>query len=174
MRHCIRFFCAALVLSLGVGTGGIVPAAHGQAASTPTVPSENHVHTYARPGHATQTVYVWGAVSQPGIWKIEPNTDLVELFSVVHPSGYGVETTDTRKKVVLRIRRSAGGQTRVAHEMDLDELMDMRPSRRPTLRGGDVLEVRTVEKQKFDFERFGSILGTLSSLVLLGLRIFDR
>lgn len=134
----------------------------------------DHVYTYARPGHATQTVYVWGAVSQPGIWKIEPGTDLVEFLSIVRPSGYGVETPGTRQDVVLRVHRSSGGEARVVHEMRLDELLDRPPSRRPSLQPEDVLEVRTVEQRKFSFQTLTSVLGTVSSLVLLGLRIFQR
>lgn len=144
-------------------------------AQTPTssVERQSYVKTFARPGEATQTVYVWGGVDQPGIWKIEPQTGLVELFSVVNPSRFGVETTDTRSEVMIRIHRTTGGQTEVVHEMKLDQLLEMRPSQRPMLKAEDVIEVRTIEKRKFSLQRVSTIVGTLSSLTLLAIRIFD-
>ena len=150
---------------------GVSPAQ----AQTPTtsVDRENYVNTYARPGEATQTVYVWGGVDQPGIWKIEPQTGLVELFSVVNPSQFGMETTNTRSEIMIRIHRTISGQTEVVHEMKLDKLLEMRPSQRPMLQAEDVIEVRTIQKQKFSFQRVSTIVGTLSSLTLLALRIFD-
>jgi protein involved in polysaccharide export with SLBB domain len=116
-------------------------------------------------------VYVWGAVSQPGIWKIEPGTGLVELFSVVRPTGFGTESPRTRKDIVIRIRRSTGGVSRVAHELELEDLLDMPPDERPSLQPEDILEVRTVEKRGFSFRTFSTIVGTLSSVTLLIIRV---
>jgi len=134
---------------------------------------QDYVYTYARPGEATQTVYVWGGVDKPGIWRIEPDTDLVELFSVVYPSGYGRESPDSRTAVRLRIHRSTDGGPRVVAEMELNRLLDMTPQQRPSLQDGDVIEVRTVEQRKFSLNAIGTIAGTLSSITLLIIRLFD-
>jgi len=134
---------------------------------------QDYVYTYARPGEATQTVYVWGGVDKPGIWKIEPGTDLVELFSVVYPSEYGRESPEARTAVRLRIHRSTDENPRVVAEMELNRLLDMRPQERPSLEEGDVIEVRTIEKRKFSLNTFGTIVGTLSSITLLVIRLFD-
>ena len=134
---------------------------------------QDYVYTYARPGEATQTVYVWGGVDKPGIWRIEPDTDLVELFSVVYPSGYGQESPESRTAVRLRIHRSTAESPRVVAEMELNRLLDMTPQERPTLEDGDVIEVRTIEKRKFSLNTFGTVVGTLSSITLLIIRLFD-
>jgi len=134
---------------------------------------EEYVYRYARPGEATQTVYIWGAVDQPGIWEIEPGTDIVELFSVVRPSGYGVEGIGTKTRIELRIYRSTNGEPRVVSEMQLGDLLEMPPPQRPSLQPEDVIEVRTVESRKFSFQTVGTIVGTLSSLTLLVIRIFE-
>lgn len=134
---------------------------------------ESYVYRYARPGEATQTVYIWGAVDQPGIWEIEPGTDLVELFSVVRPTGYGVEGTGTKTRVELRIYRSTNGEPRVVSEMQLGDLLEMPPPQRPSLQPEDVVEVRTVQSRKFSFQTVGTIVGTLSSLTLLVIRVFE-
>lgn len=134
---------------------------------------QDYVYTYAQPGEATHTVYVWGGVDKPGIWKIEPDTDLVELFSVVYPSGYGRESPGARTVVRLRIHRSTDGAPRVVAEMALDEILDMSPQQRPSLQDGDVIEVRTVEERKFSMNTIGTVVGTLSSVTLLIIRLFD-
>jgi hypothetical protein len=134
---------------------------------------EDYVNTYARPGEATQTVYVWGAVGTPGIWEIEPGTGLVELFSVVRPTGYGEESPGTRTKVLLRIHRTTDGETRVVTEMRLSELLAMPPPERPFLRPQDVVEVRNIQTRKFSLETVGTVIGTLSSVTLLVIRIFE-
>ncbi|MEF8797728.1 MAG: hypothetical protein V5A48_14835 [Salinivenus sp.] len=134
---------------------------------------EDYVNTYARPGEATQTVYVWGAVGTPGIWEIETGTSLVELFSVVRPTGYGEQSPGTRTKVLLRIHRTTNGETRVAHEMQLSELLEMPPSERPALQPQDVIEVRSVQTRTFSFQTVSTVVGTLSSLTLLAIRIFE-
>jgi hypothetical protein len=160
----------ALLLALGVVGTGFLSEAHAQ---SPSVSRSDYVNTYARPGQATHTVYVWGAVSQPGIWKIEPETGLVELFSVVQPSGYGVQTPGTRSKVRLRIHRSEGGTMEVVNELTLSKLLDLTPSQRPSLQAQDVIEVRTIEQRRFSFSTVSAVIGTLSSLTLLVIRIFD-
>lgn len=134
---------------------------------------EDYVNTYARPGEATQTVYVWGAVGTPGIWEIETGTSLVELFSVVRPTGYGEESTGTRTRILLRIHRTTDGETRVAHEMRLSELLEMPPPERPSLQPQDVIEVRSVQTRKFSFETVSTVIGSLSSVTLLIIRIFE-
>lgn len=172
MRFCTLTFAIVGLLLMGVFPFGIASPVHAQ--SSRAVRSSDHVHTYARSGHATHTVYVWGAVDQPGVWKIEPSTGLVEFFSVVSPRGYGVEGAGTKKEVTLRIHRSSDGDPQLVREIQLNDLLELPRSQRPALQAGDVLEVRTKEERKFSFETVTGVLGTVSSLVLLGLRIFDR
>jgi len=134
---------------------------------------QDYVYRYAPPGEATQTVYVWGGVDKPGIWRIEPGTDLVELFSVIYPSGYGQESPERRTNVRIRIHRSTDENPRVVAEMKLDALLGMTPPQRPSLQDGDVIEVRTIEKRKFSLNTVGTVVGTLSSVTLLIIRLFD-
>jgi len=132
---------------------------------------EEYTYRYARPGQATQEVYIWGAVDQPGIWEVAPETDLVELFSVARPTGFGTEEIGTETQVMVRIRRTENGQTQVAHEMQLKTLLNQAPNQRPSLQAGDVIEVRTVESRKLSIRTVGTIVGTLSSVTILILRL---
>lgn len=161
LRHLFVVFCALMMLP-GGAVGQSVPDSEGR---------QGNVYTYARPGQGTHTVYVWGGVDQPGVWRIATDTDLVELFSVVHPGGYGAEGTGTRTEIVFRINRSSGGTMQVAHEMQLQELLEMNPAQRPTLQAEDVIEVRATEKRKFSFATVSTVVGTLSSVTLLVIRL---
>lgn len=144
------------------------------AQSSPRVEGQKgHVNTYARPGQATQTVYIWGAIDNPGVWEIGPDTGLVELFSVVHPSGYANESLGTETQVTIRIHRTRNNEMRVVSEMPLEKLLELSPSERPSLQGQDVIEVRTVQKRKFGFQIISTVVGTLSSLTLLIFRLVD-
>lgn len=162
LHHLSVAFCLLIVFSAGTSFGQGTPEFEGQ---------QGNVYTYARPGQATQTVYVWGGVDRPGIWRVATDTDLVELFSVVHPGGYGAEGTGTRTEIVFRINRSSGGNMQVAHEMQLQELLEMNPAQRPTLQGEDVIEVRATQKRKFSFSTVSAVIGTLSSVTLLVIRL---
>jgi hypothetical protein len=57
--------------------------------------------------------------------------------------------------------------------MRLSELLEMPPQERPTLQPQDVIEVRSVQTRKFSFETVSTVIGTLSSVTLLVIRIFD-
>jgi hypothetical protein len=112
-------------------------------------------------------------VSQPGIWRVERSAGLVEFLSVVRPSGFGVESPGTNQKVVIRIRRAVSGESRVVHKLTAEELLDFAPNERPSLQAGDVLEVRTVTRRGLSFQTVSTVVGTLSSLILLGFRLAD-
>jgi hypothetical protein len=57
--------------------------------------------------------------------------------------------------------------------MRLAELLEMPPQERPSLRPQDVIEVRNVQTRKFSFQTLSTVIGTLSSVTLLVIRIFD-
>ena len=176
-RIAILLITALVLYPLSGSIASFAPPAHAQEptepTTTPALPPENYVNTYARPGRATHTIYVWGAVSQPGIWRVEKSAELVEFLSVVRPSGFGVESSGTNQSVVIRIRRSNGGESRVVHKLTAEELLDLAPSERPSLQAGDVLEVRTVTRRGITFRTISTVVGTLSSLILLGFRLAD-
>jgi len=170
----MRAVTAGLLLSLVlcIGAGPWVPASLAQVGGDRST-GEQQVYTYARPGQETITLYVWGAVNQPGVWKVAPKTGLVELFSVIQPRGYGIESPSTDTDVVVRIHRTRDGETRLIDELEMAELLEMRPADRPQLRGEDVIEVRAIENRTFGFSLVGTVVGTLSSVTLLVLRILD-
>ena len=101
-----------LMLAVALSVSPWVSISHAQVGADRS-DGERQVYTYARPGQETITLYVWGAVNQPGIWKVAPKTGLVELFSVIQPRGYGVESPSTDTDVMVRIHRTRDGQTRL-------------------------------------------------------------
>jgi protein involved in polysaccharide export with SLBB domain len=178
MRYCLkgaRWNVERLLLVASLLVGLHAPPVYAQVTPSASAPSEDAVvYRFAGPGQATETIYVLGAVEKSGIWNVEPTTGLVELFSLVRPSGYGVQGAQTSQEVRIRIYRSTNGASRVALDETLSDILAMGPNRRPSLEGGDVVDVTVVEDRTFSIGTLSTVVGTLSSLVLLGLRLFDR
>ena len=172
MRFTRLFWPLFVLLSL---TATFSPTSQAQ---DPDVPSsvrtgDEYVQTFARPGRATHTIYIWGAVASPGIWKVETETDLVELLSVVRPTNYGTQRAGTRDKVVIRIHRSQGGRRGVVFESTMEELLSTPSNRRPSLAADDVVEIQSIQRRRVGFQTISTVVGTLSSLTILALRIFN-
>lgn len=161
MRIAHLFWPLFLIVSLAA----LSPSA--SKAQDPDVPStvrtgDEYVQTFARPGRATHTVYIWGAVATPGIWKVETETDLVELLSVVRPTNYGTQRAGTRDKVVIRIHRSQGGSRGVVFESTMKDLLSTPSSRRPSLEADDLIEIQSIQRRRVGFQTISTVVGTLT------------
>ena len=131
---------------------------------------QGFVNRYASPGSSTIQVYVWGSVRNPGIWRIEPNLDLVELLSAVGVAGVGEDQLDFSQHVNLRIYRTIEGNRRMIYEERLDDVL-AESATYPPLQESDVLEVETERRRQFGFQFFSQIVGTTATLALLILRL---
>lgn len=135
-------------------------------------PGAAYTHQYARPGRATISVYVWGAVGTPGTWKVEPEVDLVELLSAVQVPGIGQSDPRTKRNTFVRIYRKADGERSLVYETQLEALLTQQVIY-PGLRDQDVLQVETVSKARFGWRDISAVVGTASSILLLALRLSD-
>jgi hypothetical protein len=131
-----------------------------------------YMHHYARPGHATISVYIWGAVGAPGTWRVEPEVDLIELLSAVRVPGTGQSEARTKRNTFVRIYRKEAGERTLVYEIQLDALLTQQ-SVYPTLRDHDILQVETISKGRFHWRDISAIVGTVSSILLLALRLSD-
>mgnify|MGYP006268598761 CR=1 FL=1 len=130
------------------------------------------INRYAAPGSSTIQVYIWGSVGTTGIWRIEPDLDLVELLSAAQVTGIGQEVPGSYQRVRLRIYRTVEGNRRMIYEEQLDNVLAAGAGY-PSLQGGDVLEVETQRRRSFT-ERVRvatGLIGSAASLILLYLRI---
>lgn len=134
----------------------------------PMVLAQESVHQYARPGYATKTVYIWGAVGMPGVWKVEEDADLIELLSAAGLRGYGEDQRGGRTNLILRIyRKSAGSRSEIFRE-EVDRLL-VGEQNYPSLQEEDVLAIEA--KQRFGWQNVTAILGAAASVSLLVIRI---
>jgi len=158
-------------LALAVSIGSIAPGA---------VAQEVQPYEYARPGQPTMTLYVWGAVSRPGIWVVEREASLVEVLSLVNIQAEGGLQEGVRENRFLRIYRGSGAdgtsggpysERSLVFETPLD---DVRVSSQPPsgLRDGDILSVE-VERRRtwFTLRNVTSVLGAAASITLLIIRL---
>lgn len=157
---------AALALLLSFATADL---GYGQA-----LPSEMELtQRYAPPGVPTQTVYIWGAVGVPGVWRVEQDIDLVELLSAARLTGVGRDEPGTRESNRVQVFRQSGGSGRqLVYEATLDEVLSPGATY-PTLQDQDIIEVETIRKNRFGWRDVGTVLSIGSSLTLLALRLFS-
>lgn len=166
-RSGARCRLAALFMA-GLLAGGLSPFA--AQAQDLTLPEETYVNRYAPPGASTIQVYIWGSVGTTGIWRIEPDLDLVELLSVAGVTGIGTDEPEIRQRVNLRIYREGAAGRRMIYEERLDEVLAEGASY-PLLESRDVLEVEVERRRGISFALVSQIMGTASSLTLLILRL---
>ncbi len=130
------------------------------------------VNQYARSGRSTITVFIWGEVGTPGVWRVEPDVDLIELLSVVGVTGVGVDEPDMSQRISLRIYREEGGQRSEIYSQQLDHLLTGGRAY-PTLQDRDILEVVTRRRRRLGLQTVALIVGTVASITLLALRISE-
>ncbi len=152
------------LMSLSVGA----PA---QAQDFPSILGESQfVYEFAAPGQQTMTVYIWGDVGRPGIWLVEPDVDLIALLSAALVPGIGQEQPEYTQHVELSVYRGPSGQQQQVYHARLEDLV-AEGADYPTLRDGDILEVTTDQSRRFSFRAIAQYVGTISSLVILFLRL---
>lgn len=135
---------------------------------------------YARPGQPTMTLYIWGAVSRPGIWHVEREATLVEILSLANVQAGGSEGEGVRVERFLRVYRGSGAPPTagafpsrdLVYEVPLEDLMSAQSALE--LRDGDVLAVEVeTHRTWFTLRNISSVIGTAASLTLLIIRLSD-
>jgi hypothetical protein len=167
----------ALVLT-AVWVGAFaVPDAQGQVFGRveETESSVNYYYYHARPGEATVQVSVWGTIPQPGIYEVPDTTSLDKLMTMA-----GGAPLEARREgrdaptITVQVYRPGPDGRRQIFEAQLTDLLNGNPQY-PDFRDNDIVVVETVTpKSPFTWRDALSLTSTLGTLVLLGLRIFDR
>ncbi len=159
-RTLITFFLLLLLLPADASRGQVIASER-----------QGFIYDFARPGRPTITVYVWGAVGQPGIWRINPGTTLIELLSAAGIPGIVTEQRRTRLTTIVRIWRGEQVQRNLVYEAQLQDLLTEEQETYPTLRNGDILEIEVDEDRKITFRTVIEYLSAAASLTLLALRL---
>lgn len=167
-----RTLAACLVGLIALGTSPQLVSAQGL-----PLPEED-VRTLARPGQPTITVYLWGTVGSPGVWRVERDMDLVRFLSVVQVPGIGGEDQNVRRNFKLRIyRRVYGtddGDRREVYTEDVSNLLEGDAKIPPSLQDGDIIAVETQTRRKFSFRTVFEVVRTTASLLTLYFLIDDQ
>jgi hypothetical protein len=179
---------------LGVLAGGVSPA-QGQGFGRVEEMRQNSNVAYfyhAEPGEATVQVSVWGTIPATGIYEVPDSTDLDKLLTMAGgiPIGSRQEGREAQRFTV-RVYRLGGASDRdrpasgrgggsaddgrtLLFEARVDSMLAGRTDY-PLLRDDDVVVVEAVQpRPPFTWRDVISIVSSAGTLVLLGLRIFDR
>jgi hypothetical protein len=141
---------------------------------------------HARPGEATVQVSVWGTIPRPGIYEIPDSTDLDKLLTMAGgaPVEPRQENRDPATITVKVYRPDFASPTTPAPNQSAErtllfssELKDMLSGTvaYPVLRDEDIVVVEVIKPQRrFTWRDALSVLSSVGTITLLGLRIFDR
>ena len=157
------------VLPLVLLLGFAVSTVYAQGVTTITGVS---VFRYAEPGTATEDIRVWGAVSRPGIYQVEPTTDLLTLLTLAGGPLVVGEDDRTIREVDVRVFREPEGVREIVLDASLEDLLDTDIAL-PNLQDGDLVSLRLRSQQRFTWRDALSIATTVGTAVLLGLRISE-
>jgi hypothetical protein len=139
-----------------------------QSASLPTAIE----YEYARPGQPTMTVLVLGQVAQPGRWRVERDVDFVDFLTAVRPLGAGMDLPETSQRMNIKVYRPVGDSRALIFEGDLDSVLSG-DRRAVELAEGDALMVETISRNRFGLRTAATVVGALSSLVVLIIQLSD-
>lgn len=131
-------------------------------------------YQFMRPGRATMTIYIWGNVSRPGIWRVEREVDLIELLSAARVPALR-EDPEYRERMWLTVYRGERSERRQVYRERLDNLLE-EGATYPDLQQDDILELDVERNRRFNFRAFTQYLSTAMTLVLLLFRlgVLDR
>ena len=163
--NCKRHLISLLGLALWV-FGPTLPQSHAQGITS----DQPFVNTFARPGQPTIRVYILGSVGATGIWRIERQTDLVELLSAARVAGIGQDQPDYNQRVNLRIYRTNADDRRKIYDEQLSDIL-AEGTTYPPFQEGDVLEVETERRRTIGLALISQVIGAASSVTLLILRL---
>ena len=153
---------------IGIGVVGTVPAASAQ-----VVPSEaGFVNDFARPGEPTMVIYLWGNISRGGLWRVERNVDLIELLSAAQVPGVGTISPGIRQRIHVNIYRTVDGDRRRVYREEISRLLE-EGTEYPSLSSRDIVEIEIRTRQRIGLRTISTVIGTLSSITLLTLRILS-
>lgn len=161
LRRAFPVFIAFLI--------GFTGTALGQGIGTP---EDAFTYQFREPGEPSMRVFIWGDVSNAGIWRVNRDVDFIELLSAARPGGVGQERARRRQRVSIRVYRVIEGERRMIYDEPLTEMLE-EGIRLPELASEDVIEVRTRERRGRleQFRLVTGLIGSTASLVLLFLRV---
>jgi len=130
---------------------------------------------HAQPGDATVQVSVWGTIPRPGIYEVPDSTDLDKLLTMA--GGAPLEPRQENRDAAtihVRVYRPTPDSARSVLFASSIEDMLSEDTDYPLLRDDDIIVIETIRpRRRFTWRDALSVLSSLGTLTLLGLRIFS-
>jgi len=172
MHSLARSFALALLLA---STAAVSPAEAQSAYNRIDETRSSVAYFYhARPGVPTLQVSVWGTVPRPGIYEVPEETGIARLMTMAGGAPIEARSENEEAKITIRLfREQEQGAREMLYKAPLQDLLRDTEAY-PSLNDGDVLVVETEVESGFRWRDVFSLVGSLSSLVLVVERIFLR
>jgi len=176
-RRALRPLLTLLLVGI-LASAWTADPAHGQRFGRIDETQSNVAYFYhAQPGDATVQVSVWGTIPRPGIYEVPDSTDLDKLLTMA--GGAPLEPRQENRDAAtinVRVYRPTPDSARSVLFASSIENMLSEDTEYPLLRDDDILVIETIQpRRRFTWRDALSVLSSLGTLTLLGLRIFgDR
>lgn len=166
---------ARLLLVAGVIAGGYCTSAQAQVDDLGRSRYNTAAfYDYSEPDDVTMQVRVWGAVRNPGIYRVARGTHLLDVFSAA--GGPSVGTRQASDDLTIRVkltRATEGGARQVVYQatMENEILVD---DENPVMQDGDVLTVESFIERGFSVRDILGLGSSIASLVLTAISLATR
>jgi hypothetical protein len=129
------------------------------------------VYTYAEPGRPTIEVSIWGNVRTPGLYLVEPGTDLLDMLTLAGGPTLGADNAQTRTSVRIMISRGQAGARERIYESEAAQLSAIDMGGSPQLLTGDIITVQVHTRPRFGWRDGLTVLGAAGSIAGLILNV---
>jgi len=150
---------------------GLFGIAHAQPIGGLGGGSSSFEFEFYRPGRPTMIVYIWGAVGQPGIWRVERGVDLIPLLSAAKVPGVGSSPQGVSQQYLVRLFRDVNGERREIYNERLERLVGGGARPYPPLQEGDILVVEMRQRARFGWGTVFEVTRTVAQMLTLYLLI---
>lgn len=164
----------ARLLSLALVTACLAPVSAQQLRPTDDrVATAGGYFTYFLPGERTSQVTVLGTVRLPGLYVVSAGTTMGELLALAGGPGDGPRSSEVERTTTIRLFRATTGGTREVIYDRTAEAFARDAEGYPAVLDGDVLEVSTVEKRLRTYRDTLTIVGAVSTGVIVVLQVIS-
>ncbi|MEM8556261.1 MAG: hypothetical protein AAGG50_00305 [Bacteroidota bacterium] len=170
-----RFLAPARVLVLLCVALATLPAAHAQS-GTPGIDGGTGlaaVFSYVPPGIPAMEVDLWGAIRQPGRYRVPRTMELLDVLSLAGGPVIGTDEEGRTQEAIVRVSRDGASGRDLIFEAQLADVErgTMVP---PDMLEDDIVSVQVRVRARLYWRDVLSVTTSVAALTLLFLNIFDR
>ncbi|MEL6703600.1 MAG: hypothetical protein AAFY55_08980 [Bacteroidota bacterium] len=131
------------------------------------------VYSYVPPGIPAMEIDVWGAIRQPGRYRVPRTMELLDVLSVAGGPVIGTDEEGRTQEAIVRLSREGTNGRDLLFEAQLADV-ERGTAVPPPVTENDILSVQVRVRARLYWRDVLSVTTSVAALTLLFLNIFDR